>query len=38
VKTTYVEIMDIDVKISILEHGFGVQNTKKKIHGNKYEP
>ncbi len=37
-KTTNVGIMDIDVKTSILEHGYEVHSTKKKIHGNKYEP
>ncbi len=30
--------MDIDVKTSILEQGFGIHSTKKKIHGNRYEP
>jgi hypothetical protein len=38
VKTIDVEIMDIDVKISISEHGFGVQSIEKKILGNRYEP
>jgi hypothetical protein len=37
VKTTYVGIMDIDVKINILEQGSKVQSTKKKIPNNKYE-
>ncbi len=36
-KTTNVEIMDIDVKTSILEQELEVQNTKKKIDGNKLE-
>ncbi len=36
-KTTYVGIMDIDVKINILEQGSKVQSTKKKIPNNKYE-
>jgi hypothetical protein len=30
VKTIDVEIMDTNVKISILEEGFGVQSTKKR--------
>ncbi len=34
---TYVGIMDIDVKISILEQGFEVQSIEKKIPDNKYE-
>jgi hypothetical protein len=38
VKTTHVEIMDTNVKTNISKQGFGVQNTKKKIHGNRYEP
>ncbi len=38
VKITNLEIMYIDVKISISKHGFGVHSTKKKILGNKYEP
>jgi len=38
VKSTNVEIMDIDVKTSIFKQGSGVHNTKKKILGNKYEP
>ncbi len=29
--------MDIDVKTSILEQGFGIQSIKKKIPGNRYE-
>jgi len=37
-KTTNVEIMDIDVKTTISEHELEVQNTKKKTVGNKYEP
>ncbi len=37
-KTTYVKIMDIDVKTIISEEEFEVQNTKKKIVRNKYEP
>ncbi len=36
-KITYVGIMDIDVKMSISEQGFKVQNTKKKIPSNRYE-
>ncbi len=36
-KTTNVEIMDIDVNTSILEQGFGLQNTQKKIPSNRYE-
>ncbi len=36
-KTIDVGIMDIDVKTSILELRSEVQNTKKKIPGNKYE-
>jgi hypothetical protein len=38
VKTTYVEIMDTNVKINISKQEFGVQNIEKKINGNKYEP
>jgi hypothetical protein len=38
VKTTDVEIMDINVKTSISEQGSGVQSIEKKIFGNKYEP
>jgi len=38
VKTTYVEIMDIDVKIIISEQGFGIQNIEKNNLGNRYEP
>jgi len=30
--------MDIDVKISILEQGFKIQNTEKKIPNNSNEP
>jgi hypothetical protein len=37
VKTIDVEIMDTNVKTSILEQGFGIHSTKNKIHGNKYE-
>ncbi len=37
-KTTDVDIMDIDVKMSISEQQFGVQNTEKKTPSNKYEP
>ncbi len=37
-KTTDVEIMDTNVKTNILKQEVGVQNTKKKIIGNKYEP
>jgi hypothetical protein len=37
-KTTYVGIIDIDVKTSILEQGFEVQSIEKKILGNIYEP
>jgi hypothetical protein len=37
-KTIDVGIMDIDVKISILEHGSEVQSIEKKILGNRYEP
>ncbi len=38
VKNTNVDIMDTDVKTSISKQQFGVQSTKKKISGNKYEP
>ncbi len=38
VKTTDVEIMDIDVKIIISEQGFGIQNIEKNNLGNRYEP
>jgi hypothetical protein len=38
VKTTYVEIMDTYVKITILEQEFEVQRSEQKIVGNKYEP
>jgi predicted peptidase len=37
-KTKDVEIMDIDVKTTILEHEFEVQSIKNKIAGNIYEP
>jgi hypothetical protein len=37
-KTTYVGIMDTDVKTSISKQAFEVQSTKKKIPGNRYEP
>jgi hypothetical protein len=37
-KTTDVEIMDTDVRISISKQGFRIQSTKKKILNNKYEP
>jgi hypothetical protein len=37
VKTTDVEIMDIDMNISISKHGSGVQSTKKKVPNIKYE-
>jgi hypothetical protein len=37
-KTTNVQIMDINMNISILEHGFEVQSTKKKVPNIKYEP
>jgi hypothetical protein len=37
-KTTNVGIMDIDVKINILEQGFKVQNIEKNNFGNRYEP
>jgi hypothetical protein len=37
VKTTNVEIMDIDVKTSISKHGSKVPNIEKKILGNRYE-
>jgi hypothetical protein len=37
VKTTDVEIMDINVKNSISKHKFGVQSIEKKIVGNRYE-
>ncbi len=37
-KTTNVEIIDRDVKTIVLEHELEVQNTMKKIAGNKYEP
>ncbi len=37
-KTTNVDIMDIDMKTSISEQRFGVQSTKKKILGNRYGP
>jgi hypothetical protein len=36
-KTIDVEIMDTNVNNSILKHGFGINNTQKKL-GNKYEP
>jgi hypothetical protein len=36
-KTTNVGIMDIDMKMSILEQGCEIQNTKNKIPSNKYE-
>ncbi len=36
-KTTDVEIMDIDVKTSISKQGSGVQNIETKIPGNRYE-
>ncbi len=36
-KTTYVGIMDIDVKMSISEQGSKVQSTKKKIPSNRYK-
>jgi thymidine kinase len=36
-KTTDVEIMDINVKTSILDQGYGVQNIEKKIHSNRFE-
>jgi hypothetical protein len=36
-KTTYVEIMDTDLKTSISEQGSEVQSTKTKILGNRYE-
>ncbi len=38
VKTMDVEIMDIDVKTSILEQGSKVHNKDKNILGNIYEP
>ncbi len=38
VKTTNVEIMDIDVKTNISAQGSQVQNIEKKILGNRYEP
>jgi hypothetical protein len=38
VKTTNVGIMDINVKTNISKHGSEIQSTKKKIHGNRYEP
>ncbi len=38
VKTIDVEIVDTNVHNSILEQGFRVQSTKKKIANNKYEP
>ncbi len=37
-KTTYVEIRDTYVQINILEQESRVQNTKKKIASNRYEP
>jgi hypothetical protein len=37
-KTTYVKIMDTNVKTTILEHEFEVQSIEKKIASNKYEP
>jgi hypothetical protein len=36
-KTTYVGIMDIDVKTSFLKHGSKVYNIEKKIPGNRHE-
>jgi len=36
-KTTYVEIMDIDLKTSISKQGYEVQSPKTKIVGNTYE-
>jgi hypothetical protein len=38
VKTTYVEIMDINVKISGSEQEFGIKSIKMKTIGNRYEP
>jgi hypothetical protein len=38
VKTTYVEIVDIDKKTSISKHGSGIQSIEKKIDGKIYEP
>jgi hypothetical protein len=38
VKTTNVEIMDTNVKTTILEQEFEVQSIENKIVGNKYEP
>ncbi len=38
VKTTNLDIMDIDVKTSILKQEFGVKSANKNIDGNKYEP
>jgi hypothetical protein len=37
-KTTDVEIMNTNVKTTISEQDFEVQNTEKKIAGNRYEP
>ncbi len=37
-KTTYVGIIDTNVKSSILEHGYEVHNIEMKIRSNKYEP
>jgi hypothetical protein len=37
-KIADVEIINTNVKTTILEHEFEVQNTKKKIDGNRYEP
>jgi hypothetical protein len=36
-KTIDLEIMDTNVKTTILEQEFEVQSTKKKIVGNRYE-
>ncbi len=37
-KTTNVDIMDINMKTSISKQRFGVQSTEKKILGNRYGP
>jgi hypothetical protein len=37
-KTSDVEIMDTNVKTSISQQEFGIQNIEKKIDNNKYEP
>jgi len=37
-KTKNVEIMDVDMNISILKHGSRIQSTKKKVLDNRYEP